>query len=198
MKSLAGSKTSRAPKRLPTRRIRHTRNRGMSFEGMQKNLRVYREGRPESPALEERWRRLTPCWMTDPTNSSDVRLKRAYAPASPEDGVRILVDRLWPRGLRKSIAGIDRWAKDLAPSTELRRWFGHDPSRWDEFQRKYRAELAHHAEALNELRALAQERRLTLVFAAHDEIHNEAVVLRAILTQRPAGSRAARAPMTDR
>jgi uncharacterized protein YeaO (DUF488 family) len=159
----------------------------MIFEGMQKILRVYREGGPESPALDERRRRLTPCswkcWMTDPTDSSDVRLKRAYAPASPEDGVRILVDRLWPRGLRKSIAGIDRWAKDLAPSTELRRWFGHDPSRWDEFQRKYRTELAHHAEALNELRALAQERRLTLVFAAHDEIHNEAVVLRAILTQ---------------
>jgi uncharacterized protein YeaO (DUF488 family) len=71
-----------------------------------------------------------------------VQLKRAYAPPSPEDGVRVLVDRLWPRGLRKSEAAIDRWVKDVAPSTELRRWFGHDPSRWVQFRRRYKAELA--------------------------------------------------------
>ena len=91
----------------------------------------------------------------------DIQIKRAYAPLSPEDGVRVLVDRLWPRGLPKSDAAIDRWMKDLAPSTELRRWFGHDPSRWDEFRRRYRAELAQRPDLLDELRALAQRSRLT-------------------------------------
>jgi uncharacterized protein YeaO (DUF488 family) len=113
----------------------------------------------------------------------DIRLKRAYQPPSPEDGVRVLVDRLWPRGVRKSDAGIDRWAKDIAPSTELRRWFGHDPARWDEFQRRYRAELRGEANLLNELRDIAKKRALTLVYSAHDEAHNQAVVLRDILTQ---------------
>jgi uncharacterized protein YeaO (DUF488 family) len=93
------------------------------------------------------------------------------------------VDRLWPRGLRKSDAAIDRWLKDVAPSTELRRWFGHDPARWDEFRRRYRAELSHEADLLNELRAMAQKGPLTLVYAARDELHNEAVVLRDVLTQ---------------
>jgi uncharacterized protein YeaO (DUF488 family) len=111
-----------------------------------------------------------------------INLKRAYAPASPEDGVRVLVDRLWPRGLRKSNAGIDQWLKDLAPSTELRRWFGHDPTRWPEFRRRYKAELAHKAKMLGELRALARKRPVTLVFAARDEEHNDAVVLRDVLT----------------
>ena len=75
----------------------------------------------------------------------DVRLKRAYLPPSPDDGVRVLVDRLWPRGVRKSDAAIDRWLKEVAPSTELRRWFGHDPSRWEEFGRRYRVELSRDA-----------------------------------------------------
>ncbi len=77
----------------------------------------------------------------------DVRLKRAYYPPSPEDGVRVLVDRLWPRGVRKADAAIDRWAKEVAPSTELRRWFGHNPSRWEEFRRRYRAEMSLHEDA---------------------------------------------------
>jgi uncharacterized protein YeaO (DUF488 family) len=115
------------------------------------------------------------------TARSNVRLKRAYLPPSPEDGIRVLVDRIWPRGLAKSQAAIDRWLKDLAPSTELRRWFGHDPSRWDEFRRRYEAELAHHAELLDELRALSRQQPVTLVFAARDELHNQAVVLRDIL-----------------
>jgi uncharacterized protein YeaO (DUF488 family) len=85
-----------------------------------------------------------------------VQLKRAYASPSPEDGVRVLVDRLWPRGLRKSQAAIDRWVKDVAPSTELRRWFGHDPSRWVEFRRRYKAELVNKSELLGELRAIAR------------------------------------------
>ena len=74
----------------------------------------------------------------------DIRLKRAYEPPSPEDGLRILVDRLWPRGLRKADAAIDRWLKDIAPSTELRHWFGHEPTRWEEFRRRYRSELSAH------------------------------------------------------
>jgi uncharacterized protein YeaO (DUF488 family) len=121
--------------------------------------------------------------MAQEAASVDVRLKRAYLPPSSEDGARVLVDRLWPRGLRKSDAGIDRWLKEAAPSTELRRWFGHDPSRWAEFRRRYKAELSGNAESLNELRAMAQNGRLTLVYAARDELHNEAVVLRDVLTK---------------
>ncbi len=113
----------------------------------------------------------------------DVRLKRAYEPPSAGDGVRVLVDRLWPRGLRKADAAIDRWPKELAPSSELRRWFGHDPSRWDEFRRRYRSELSAHADLLNELRAMARTGPLTLVYAARDEQHNDAVVLRDVLIQ---------------
>ena len=112
----------------------------------------------------------------------DVRLKRAYLPASPKDGVRVLVDRLWPRGVRKSDAAIDRWLKEVAPSTELRRWFGHDPNRWEEFRRRYRVELSHNTALVNELRAIAQKGSLTLVYAARDELHNEAVMLRDVLT----------------
>jgi uncharacterized protein YeaO (DUF488 family) len=111
-----------------------------------------------------------------------VRLKRAYLPPSPHDGVRALVDRLWPRGLRKTEAAVDLWLKDLAPSNELRRWFGHNPRRWEEFSRRYRAELASRAEQLDELRAIARKGPLTLVFAARDELHNQAVVLRDVLT----------------
>jgi uncharacterized protein YeaO (DUF488 family) len=118
-----------------------------------------------------------------PHTAPDIRLKRAYDPPAPEDGVRVLVDRLWPRGLRKTDAAIDRWLKDIAPSTELRRWFGHDPDRWDEFRRRYRHELSAHAELLDELRALARAGTVTLVYAAKDERHNDAVVLREVLTR---------------
>ena len=116
--------------------------------------------------------------MVATTTKLDIQLKRAYLPPSDADGVRVLVDRLWPRGLRKSDAAIDRWLKDIAPSTELRRWFGHDPERWSEFRRRYRAELSHKADLLAELRGIAKEGRLTLIYAARDELHNEAVVLR--------------------
>lgn len=114
----------------------------------------------------------------------DIQIKRAYLPPSTDDGVRVLVDRLWPRGLRKSEAAIDRWLKEVAPSTELRRWFGHDPSRWQELCRRYRSELSCNAALLNELRAMAKEKRLTLVYAARDELHNEAVMLRDVLIHR--------------
>ena len=119
--------------------------------------------------------------MVKGTKSPNVRLKRAYEQPSSEDGTRVLVDRLWPRGVRKTSASIDFWVKDVAPSTELRKWFGHDPIRWDEFQRRYQAELARHPDALEELRALAKGGRLTLVYAARDELHNEAIVLRDLL-----------------
>jgi uncharacterized protein YeaO (DUF488 family) len=115
------------------------------------------------------------------TRQWKIRLKRAYEPPGPEDGVRILIDRLWPRGIGKSEAAIDRWLKDAAPSNELRRWFGHDPSKWDEFRRRYEAELSHRAELLSELRETARKGPLTLVYGARDEVHNNAVVLRDIL-----------------
>jgi len=114
----------------------------------------------------------------------DIRLKRAYDLPSAEDGTRILIDRLWPRGVRKSTAGIDRWLKDIAPSTALRKWFGHDPARWQEFRRRYAAEIDDHADQLAELRAAAREGPITLVFAARDELHNDAVVLRDALLGR--------------
>ena len=92
--------------------------------------------------------------------------------------MRVLVDRVWPRGVSKSEAAIDRWLKDVAPSTELRQWFGHEPSRWTEFRRRYLAELRGSAELLDELRATARKGPLTLVYSARDERHNQAVVLR--------------------
>ncbi|MGE4339242.1 MAG: DUF488 domain-containing protein [Pigmentiphaga sp.] len=113
--------------------------------------------------------------------ASHLHLKRAYEPVEAADGRRILVDRLWPRGLSKDKAALDDWLKDIAPSTELRRWFGHDPERWTEFQRRYRAELKQRGDALDELRSLAREHTVTLVYAAHDEDHNDAVVLRQVL-----------------
>jgi uncharacterized protein YeaO (DUF488 family) len=111
----------------------------------------------------------------------NIRLKRAYEPPAAEDGLRVLVDRLWPRGLAKPEAAIDRWLKEVAPSGELRRWFGHDPRKWDEFRRKYQAELSGQDELLRELRQSAQDAPLTLVYSARDQEHNQAVVLRDVL-----------------
>ncbi len=116
-----------------------------------------------------------------PGRKNHIQLKRAYEPPSRDDGVRVLVDRLWPRGLRKADAGIDHWLKDVAPSHELRRWFGHDPERWREFRRRYKAELKRNREAVDALRAIARQGRITLVYAAHDEAHNQAVVLKELL-----------------
>jgi len=116
--------------------------------------------------------------------AENIRLKRAYDSASSGDGARILIDRLWPRGVRKADAAIDVWAKDIAPSTALRRWFGHDPARWHEFRRRYSEEIHRRRNRLDELRTLAQKGRITLVFAARDETHNDAVVLREILLGR--------------
>ena len=119
--------------------------------------------------------------MSDAIPAGNIKLKRAYEPPAADDGVRILVDRLWPRGVRKENAALDQWAKDLAPSTELRKWFGHDPKRWEEFRRRYREELHRHADQVEQLRAMARKGRITLVYSAHDEAHNDAVVLKEVL-----------------
>jgi uncharacterized protein YeaO (DUF488 family) len=110
-------------------------------------------------------------------------MKRAYDPAEPRDGYRVLVDRLWPRGVSKERARLDEWARELAPSAELRTWFGHDPERFAEFERRYRAELTAHEEKLDELRCRAREGTLTLVYGARDEEHNDAVVLAELLRE---------------
>lgn len=119
----------------------------------------------------------------DRAGEPDVRLKRAYDPAEPGDGYRVLVDRLWPRGVSKERARLDEWARELAPSTELRTWFGHDPERFAEFRRRYRAELEAHADELEELRSRARDGTLTLVYAARDSEHNDAVVLGELLRE---------------
>lgn len=113
--------------------------------------------------------------------TKNLKLKRAYEAPAPADGRRVLVDRLWPRGLKKEAAALDLWAKDLAPTNELRKWFGHDPERWAEFKRRYTAELRQHTDLLDDLRALARRGTVTLIYAARDEEHNEAVVLCDVL-----------------
>jgi uncharacterized protein YeaO (DUF488 family) len=113
-----------------------------------------------------------------------LRLKRAYEPPEPSDGYRVLIDRLWPRGVKKEEARIDEWARELAPSTELRRWFGHDPERFAEFRRRYLEELADRGEKLRELRRRARVGTVTLVYSARDSEHNDAVVLAELLRRR--------------
>lgn len=115
--------------------------------------------------------------------ASNVRLKRVYEPVASDDGIRVLVDRLWPRGLSKTKARLDAWEKEIAPSPALRRWFGHDPARWTEFQLRYRAELRDQNDKLDQLRALARKSTVTLVYGARDEVHNGAVVLRDIIVR---------------
>lgn len=108
----------------------------------------------------------------------EIRIKRAYEKAVNADGRRVLIDRMWPRGVKKEDARIHYWAKDLAPSTELRKWFGHDPDRWTEFKKRYRAEIRDNKKGLATLRdELKGAKRLTLVYSAKDEEHNNAVVM---------------------
>lgn len=112
-----------------------------------------------------------------------IQVKRVYDPPAPDDGYRVLVDRLWPRGLTKERAAVDEWLREAAPSSDLRRWFAHDPTRWAEFKRRYFAELAAPAarEAVEHLRALAGRGTITLLYAATNEAHNNAVALREYL-----------------
>lgn len=122
--------------------------------------------------------------MTAHIPAANVQLKRAYEAASSDDGTRVLVDRLWPRGVSKDDAALDQWMKDIAPSTDLRKWFDHDPARWEEFCHRYGAELHKNGDLLKELRSIARKQRVTLVYSAHDEAHNDAVVLRKVLLGR--------------
>lgn len=123
--------------------------------------------------------------MSSSIRASRVQIKRAYEPAAAQNGRRILVDRLWPRGVSKKAAKLDGWLKAIAPSPALRTWFAHDPKRWDEFRRRYRTELQSHATELRDLRRLARQGPITLVYAARDEAHNDAVVLRNVVLGRP-------------
>lgn len=122
--------------------------------------------------------------MSDRIRAGNVKLKRAYEPPAHDDGTRVLIDRLWPRGVKKIDAALDHWAKDLAPSTALKEWFGHDPARWPEFRFRYTKEVRQHGEQLRQLRALARTTPITLVYSAHDEVHNDAVALRDLLLGR--------------
>ena len=121
-----------------------------------------------------------------------ILVKRIYEPAAESDGFRVLVDRLWPRGIAKERAALDLWLPDLGPSTELRQWFNHDPTRWDEFRRRYQAELKEKKELVEELEGRAKEGMVTLLYSAKDEAHNQAVVLQQYLLKssvvRPEGA----------
>jgi uncharacterized protein YeaO (DUF488 family) len=118
-----------------------------------------------------------------------IKLKRVYEPSSEEDGYRVLLDRLWPRGLSEESADVDLWLRRIAPSPELRKWYAHDVSKWPEFQKRYRDELSHHGELLGLIRDIERHRKVvTLLFGARDEEHNEANVVLEVLRDRPGRS----------
>ena len=119
--------------------------------------------------------------MTNSTDQPDIRLKRAYEPSAASDGTRVLIDQLWPHSVTKERAALDHWFRSLAPNMRLRKWFGHNPTRWDEFRRHYTVQLSHHPDEFDELLRLAQNGPVTLVFGARDEQHNNAVVVREML-----------------
>lgn len=120
-----------------------------------------------------------------------ILLKRAYDQVAPKDGKRFLVERLWPRGIRKTELPLDDWLKDVAPSTELRKWFSHDPARWSEFRRRYRTELEHKPQLWKPLLDTARKGTITLVFSSHDVEHNNAVVLKEFLESQLKARKAA-------
>lgn len=116
--------------------------------------------------------------------TNTIQIKRAYEPAAKSDGQRFLIDRLWPRGVKKETLCLAGWPKEIAPSNELRKWFNHDPAKWNEFQKRYRAELTAQPEAWQPLLAAAKTGAVTLLFGAHDTEHNNAVVLKSFLEER--------------
>lgn len=118
-----------------------------------------------------------------------IRVKRVYDPAAQDDGLRILVERLWPRGVKKEDAKLDDWLKEVAPSTELRKWFSHDPAKWIEFQRRYRVELDKNTEAWQTLFDLAKKSDVTLLFSSHDAEHNNVLALKSYLEDQLSASR---------
>lgn len=121
-----------------------------------------------------------------------IRIKRVYEAVSPSDGARFLVERLWPRGIKKHALRLDGWLRDVAPSTELRQWFGHDPAKWPEFKRLYLRELDSHSDACRSLIDAARRGSLTLLYSAHDTEHNSAIVLKAFLEKQTAAGTAMR------
>ncbi|HEV7490180.1 MAG TPA: DUF488 family protein [Rhodanobacteraceae bacterium] len=130
-----------------------------------------------------------------------IKLKRVYEKPASGDGFRVLVDRLWPRGVSKVAAHVDRWLKEVAPSTGLRRWFGHDPSRWTEFRTRYFAELELRADAIAELRALIAENPVTFVYAAKDPEHTHALALKDFVERKPkraSGRKTTKRPLAKR
>jgi uncharacterized protein YeaO (DUF488 family) len=112
----------------------------------------------------------------------DLHIKRVHEPHAKEDGIRVLVDRIWPRGISKETAALALWLKDIAPTTDLRKWFNHDPTRWAEFRRRYHAELEANPDSVEQLRGLIKTGRVTLLYAAHDTEHNQAVALAEYLS----------------
>jgi uncharacterized protein YeaO (DUF488 family) len=110
-----------------------------------------------------------------------IQMKRIYEPASAEDGARVLVDRIWPRGIKKEAAALDLWLKDIAPSTNLRKWYGHKPEKWLEFRKRYKAELTAHKSELEQLIGMVRKGAVTLLYAAHDGEHSNAEVLKEYL-----------------
>ncbi|SRR5579864_1854356 len=126
-------------------------------------------------------RRSFPATEVELRVSHELKIKRVYEKPEKNDGKRILVDRLWPRGLTKEKAKVDLWLKDIAPSTELRKWFGHDPRKWRSFRGRYQTELKHHADQLELLKSKAKKGPVTLIYGARDQEHNEAVVLKEFL-----------------
>lgn len=113
-----------------------------------------------------------------------IKVKRIYDPVSPDDGKRILVDRLWPRGIKKNEAEINEWLKDIAPSDGLRKWFSHDPNKWQEFKNRYIKELKNNSELIERLKAVAKKEKVTLLFSAKDVEHNNAVVLKEVIEKK--------------
>jgi uncharacterized protein YeaO (DUF488 family) len=116
-----------------------------------------------------------------------IQLKRAYERATPDDGTRFLVERLWPRGVKKISLPLDAWIREVAPSTSLRRWFGHDPKKWDEFRHRYFQELQHHADAWQAILKAERKGVVTLIYSSHDTEHNNAVALKEYLESRMRG-----------
>lgn len=127
--------------------------------------------------------------MKEPLKS-EIHLKRVYEPQADDDGIRVLVDRIWPRGVSKEAAALALWLKDIAPTTTLRKWFNHDPSRWTEFRRRYFLELDENLSAVEQLRETTKAGRVTLVYGAHDTAHNHAVALVEYMTENQRGAHA--------
>ena len=122
----------------------------------------------------------------------NIKIKRVYEQPDKKDGERILVDRLWPRGLTKEKAGVDLWLKDIAPSTELRKWFAHDPNKWESFRGRYETEIRHNDDLVKVLKQKAKQGTITLIYGARDEKHNEALVLKQFLEKSERGAAPAR------